>query len=351
MIFNNALKIGTRDSSRGERNKDRNFKGYTVSFITTAHKFLKSHQIRYYDPDNQYLRHAIHTALAVAIALIATHYWQWQEGAWLVLTSVFIMQTRLGDTNVQRVSLMAVTGVLTCIGVGLGVLAQTHWWAIFLLLGSFSFFMVMVGFWGQNYAIAGFFVNLLTVVSVGLPVAIPSQRVELVLLGTLNCLIIGFIPLTRNRYKLSAIRENFWRCCYSYWRIQTRNPAKPLTVRVYRMHVLMSLTKIHPFLPLEQQSNYSRIVELLLDLSLLRDKLPQHSSELLNDSQTLEQQLSLLLDPTTIPDKTAIMQSLAKFDSTTAANNTLSPSERAFVCAWQRQMQNLAQYIVELKTL
>lgn len=322
-----------------------------MTFISSLHKFLKRHQIRYYDPDNQYLRHAIHSALAVAIALLATYYWHWQESAWLVLSSVFIMQTYLGDTKLQRTSLMAVSGLLTGIGAGLGMLVHTHWWAVLLLLGGSSFLMVMVGFWGQRYAMAGFFVNLLTLVSTGLPAAVPNQRIELILLGTLNCILVSFIPLTRTRYKISAVRENFWRCCYSYCRIQTRVPLRPLSVRVYRMHLLMSLTKIHPFLTQEQKSDYSRVVELLLDVMILKDKLPQHFAELLNSVQAINQALLLLLTPSAKPNNTMIMQQLIQLSETMAHLEGLSLTEHTFINAWQTQMGNLVQYVVELKTV
>jgi uncharacterized membrane protein YccC len=148
------------------------------------------------DPDQAYLKQAIRTGLAGMLAVIIFRlHPQWTEGYWIILAAAFLMQTRLGHSQLQQMASVLICGFFAALFASLA----GFFWHYPLLLASYlaitTFITIYIGVLGLNVAIAGFFVNLFVIMSAGLISSTTGQteRFFMILLG--DVLAIGMCLL------------------------------------------------------------------------------------------------------------------------------------------------------------
>lgn len=64
---------------------------------------VKNTLLNYIDPDGTQPKQAIRTALAGIIAMFLYQYCGWQQGYWIILAAVLILQINFGDTFTAKI--------------------------------------------------------------------------------------------------------------------------------------------------------------------------------------------------------------------------------------------------------
>ena len=162
----------------------------TQGLSSFAHH-IKTEFIYRLDPDHAYLKQAVRTGLAGMLAVIIYRYQpQWTEGYWIILAAAFLLQTRLGHSQLQQMSTVFICGLLAAL---LAYIAGFFWHHLILLacyLALTTFFTIYIGVLGFHAAVSGFFINLFVIMSAGL-MTTPSGQTErfcMIMLGDLLAL-------------------------------------------------------------------------------------------------------------------------------------------------------------------
>lgn len=235
---------------------------------------LKTELIDRLDPDFTYLKQAIRTALAALIAIVLYHYKShWAQGYWIILAAAFIMQTRLGHTQLQQLKSVAICGICAAI---LAYFAGFFWHStlwLALYLAVTTFFTLYIGILGVDIAMGAFFVNLFAIMSAGLVVDSmgQQQRFFMVLLGAGLAFLMCFLWPTKIRNNWNHSLKIYFLCLAEFCRTlghsyQTISPAKKVkletTFHERRSRALRLLNKVRSnYLLLQHKKDEAVLLE------------------------------------------------------------------------------------------
>ncbi len=150
--------------------------------------------INRFDPDNTYLQQAIRTGLATFIAIIIYRYkTDWSQAYWVIMSAAFLMQTRLGFTQLQQISTLTIAGICSAIVAYLASLCWGNTFVLALYLSMTSFVAIYLSVLGENIAITCFFINLFAIMSAGLITTDNIQRSLMILIGSIIALFMCFL--------------------------------------------------------------------------------------------------------------------------------------------------------------
>lgn len=158
-------------------------------------KILKKDFIQKIDIDRYAFYQAIRTLIAGLVAIYVGNYFPSLQNYWIILTAVLLVQSRVGYLIQEHVAYQLVAGLLAAAL----VFAASYlgsvivWLAVFLSLTSLV--SVYLGFRYRNLFLTAYLVNLLAMISGGVPVDFEQtwQRSEFVLYGTVISLAITII--------------------------------------------------------------------------------------------------------------------------------------------------------------
>src|SRR3990167_3303035 len=140
-----------------------------------------------FDPQHSFLKQAIRTALACFIALIIYRKFpQYREGYWVVLTTAFIIQARLGDTRIKQVFSVLLCGAFAAVLAWVATIFYAKPWLLALYLAVTSSLVIIIGAKDFNWFMRAFYVNLFAIMSGGLILQGDTsiQRFWMIILGT-----------------------------------------------------------------------------------------------------------------------------------------------------------------------
>ena len=132
----------------------------TTGMVASFKTMLQSLVIDYYDREVIQPRQAIRTVIAAIISLIIIHFAHWPRKEWILFTTVFLMQTRLGETLGKCLTFVFLTGLLGVLGISISALISDNIFLLLLLFFVTSFIAVYVGVYGIEYGIVAYYINL-----------------------------------------------------------------------------------------------------------------------------------------------------------------------------------------------
>jgi len=114
-----------------------------------------------FDPYNDYLKQAVRTALACILAIIVYRSLpQFHEGYWAVLTSAFIIQTRVGNTFKQQLLSVSICGLLASFFSWLAILISPSTISLAIYLAILGAAMIYFSRTGHIMLVRSFFITL-----------------------------------------------------------------------------------------------------------------------------------------------------------------------------------------------
>lgn len=313
--------------------------------------FLKRHAIRFYDPAQEQLQHALQTTLAATVAIILILLFHWPEGPWLILASVFILQIKPTTNATQKILLQSSTGIIASLMTLLAWKTRKIFLLKISIISLAGFMMVLAGAAGQQFATAGLFIVIWTIIAYGSVTIHPYQRALLLLSGTTLAIIAGFLPLTHIQYRLRNIKTNFWYSCYHYWYERISITPNPLYCHNYRFHLLNCLDKLNHALPGHQSQTYAFCFELMCDVLLHRDNLLAHYDDVLHvDINNTCHLISELFLPRYISQNYQnLLHTIHHIEQQFAHRHQISEAAKIQLIDWLKSIDALAIQVCEVR--
>jgi hypothetical protein len=313
--------------------------------------FFRRHAFRFYDPAQEQLQHALQTTLSAAVAIVLTFIFHWPESPWLILAAVFTLQIKPTTSLTQKISLQGATGVIASL---MSLLAwKTKKFIILkiIVISLAGFLMVIAGAAGQQFAIAGLFIVIWTIIAYGSHTVHPYQRAILLLAGTSIAIVAGLIPLTRMQYRLRNTKANFWYSCFHYWQERILTTPNPLYCHNYRFHLLTCLDKLRQSLTVEQSQAYAFCFELVCDVLLHRDNLLVNYGHLFHvDINNTCHLISELFSPHYMPQHYQnLIHTLHHIQHQVAQRHQLPTIAKEQLTVWINTVDILAKQIGEVR--
>lgn len=319
--------------------------------MSTLKAFFHRHALRFYDPAQEQLQHALQTTLSATIAITLALTFHWPESPWLVLSSIFIMQIKPTPNLTQKTLLQAATGIIASLMTLIAWQTKKILLLKMTVISLAGFLMVIAGTAGQQFATAGLFVVVWTILAYGTNTIHPYQRAILLLAGTSLAIIIGLIPLTHMQYKLRNTKTNFWHSCHHYWLERISAKPNPLYCHSYRFHLLNCLDKLNKSLPADVAQDYAFCFELMCDVLIHRDSLlAEHNKIFHVDINNACHLITELLLPTFIPQRYLnLTHAIHHIQHQFAHRHQISDSAKQQLDSWLQSIDALALQICEVR--
>lgn len=151
-----------------------------------------------FDPYHDFLKQALRTTVAAFLGMLFQKaFSNWNQAYWAILMGVFLTQTRIGDTDQERILSVLICGLLSTL---LAIIALIAANSTLILVLYYAFLGAIVVF----YSIGNlprfprvFFVVLFALISGGIPVhgALIGERVLVMLIGTGFSVLSSFLWL------------------------------------------------------------------------------------------------------------------------------------------------------------
>ena len=228
---------------------------------------IKIAYLKFDDPKQDILKHSLRTALAGTAGLICFRYSpQWQEGYWIVLAAIILLQIPGGKSLPQRAKRLLSYGVITTFVSAGAALLYPYAWGLALYLASLTLILNLYGTRNNDTLIAGSLVILFAVMSAGIA---PSphgieQRSAMIILGmglALLALCLWPHAMNTSTKRLLDVDYAYWAdVCAAYARLFVPTAAldskrREKILRTYRCRAGVLQIQLHH--ALEEDSNAS----------------------------------------------------------------------------------------------
>jgi hypothetical protein len=147
-----------------------------------------------HDPQALMLKHAVKTLVVGILSIVMFLLLRWPNGIWMILGSVFLMQTFVGDVLRHRFYSLLLSSLIVLLGLFVMTLAGSHVVCSSIILFVLTFVAFYVRKYGLAMMITSLFVLVTLVIAGGMHGNIVDawQRVQACLLGVVLTFIVAY---------------------------------------------------------------------------------------------------------------------------------------------------------------
>lgn len=212
---------------------------------------------------------ALHQALCIAIASLAAlvlwHHWDNQEGYWLVLTAVFLLQIPVTGRGFRQSSFILFCGIGFMVNVFLVQCAAFSQISLTLYLFFTTLIFGYIGLYYPRFFLPLFLMTVAGLLAAGILTAHEFLRIQSILAGTGVALIARLIlwPVTIKQ-QLHALERNF---------LQT---ADEMQRKIFSIYLARDYEKKHYYYERELHGLRKQLLVILQNMRQLSQKTPNH---------------------------------------------------------------------------
>jgi uncharacterized membrane protein YccC len=217
--------------------------------------YLQEFYTDHIDPDGIQPLQAIRTTIAGLLAIVLYRSLDWPQAYWILLSTVLILQTYIGDTPKERFIYLTITGICATVATYLASRLCMQPLALAFFLMFSTFICLYLNVINNNVGNIAYYINIFCLSAGALAVGATDswQRAVCVLLGTLVAMVVClcFWPDRLSKQIQQAIIQNLYRLS-EFNRVLSERTADEKAIAVRRNRLLRGLQLGRQHVPLEE---------------------------------------------------------------------------------------------------